>query len=126
VAGKRPRFCTRTGTALNPNNVERSFRAITKAAGIGENWTPRELRHSFVSILSDNGVTIQAIADLVGHKTTIVTQKLHGHQFRHVITTVRLPKISSVQIKRHAGTRGGCRRGDRACVRGEGWRQSAR
>jgi integrase len=62
-------------------------RAITKAAGIGENWTPRELRHSFVSILSDNGVGIEAIADLVGHKTTVVTQKVYRHQLRPVITT---------------------------------------
>jgi integrase len=80
-------FCTRTGTALAAGNVRRSFRAITKAAGIGEDWTPRELRHSFVSILSDNGVGIEAIADLVGHKTTVVTQKVYRHQLRPVITT---------------------------------------
>lgn len=67
-------------------NVRRSFRAITKAAGIGEDWTPRELRHSFVSILRDNGVTIEAIADLVGHRTTIVTQKVCRHQLKPVIT----------------------------------------
>jgi len=29
------------------------FRRITKAAGIGEDWTPRELRTSFVSLMSD-------------------------------------------------------------------------
>jgi integrase len=61
--------------------------AITKAAGIGENWTPRELRHSFVSILSDSGVGIEAIADLVGHRTRVVTQKVYRHQLRPVITT---------------------------------------
>ena len=49
-------FCTKIGTPLNDANVRRSFKAITKAARIGENWTPRELRHSFVSIMSDNGV----------------------------------------------------------------------
>jgi hypothetical protein len=30
-----------------------------------------------VSILSGNGVTVEVIADLVGHKTTIVTQKVY-------------------------------------------------
>jgi hypothetical protein len=30
--------------------------------------------------------------------------------------TVRLPKISSVQVMRHVGTRGGCHRGVRAGV----------
>jgi integrase len=80
-------FCTRTGTPLEAGNVRRSFRAITKAAGIGEDWTPRDLRHSFVSILSDNGVTIEEIADLVGHRTTIVTQKVYRKQLKPVITT---------------------------------------
>ncbi len=80
-------FCTRTGTPLAAGNVRRSFRAITRAAGIGEDWTPRELRHSFVSILSANGVSIEEIADLVGHKTTVVTQKVYRHQLKPVITT---------------------------------------
>lgn len=79
-------LCTRTGTPLQAGNVRRSFRTISKAAGIGGNWTPRELRHSFVSILSDNGVPIETIADLVGHKTTIVTQKVYRHQLKPVIT----------------------------------------
>jgi len=64
-----------------------TFRAITMTAGIGADRTPGELRHSFVSVLSDNGVTIEAIADLVSHKTTIATQKVHRHYLKSVITT---------------------------------------
>jgi integrase len=80
-------FATSIGTPLDAANVRRSFRRITKAAGLGERWTPRELRHSFVSIMSDNGVTIEQIADLVGHKTTVVTQKVYRHQLKPVIST---------------------------------------
>lgn len=36
----------------------------------------RELRHSFVSIMSDNGVPIETIADLVGHASTAVTEEV--------------------------------------------------
>jgi hypothetical protein len=75
-------FCTSVGTPLDAHNVRRSFRRITRAAGLGENWTPRELRHSFVSIMSDNGVPIEQIADLVGHRTTITTQKVYRHQLK--------------------------------------------
>jgi integrase len=78
-------FCTRVGTPLGAGNVRRSFRAITKAADIGEAWTPRELRHSFVSIMSDHGVSIEAIADLVGHKNSTVTARVYRHQIRPVI-----------------------------------------
>ncbi len=80
-------FCTRIGTALSAGNIRRSFRTITTAADIGADWTPRELRHTFISIMSDNGVPIETIADLVGHKTTIVTQKVYRHQLKPVITT---------------------------------------
>ena len=65
---------------------EQSFRAITKAAGIGEDWTPREMRHTFVSIMSDNDVPIETIADLVGHKGTSVTERVYRHQLKPVIT----------------------------------------
>ncbi|QKG20190.1 site-specific integrase [Actinomadura verrucosospora] len=79
-------FCTGIGTALDAANVRRSFRLITSKAGIGEDWTPRELRHSFVSIMSDNGVPLETIADLVGHAGTAVTEKVYRHQLRPVIT----------------------------------------
>jgi site-specific recombinase XerC len=61
-------FSTRTGTELAAGNIRRSFRAITKAADVGEDWVPRETRHTFVSIMSDGNVPIETIADLVGHK----------------------------------------------------------
>jgi integrase len=79
-------FCTRTGTKLSAGNVRRSFRAITRKAGLGEDWTPRELRHSFVSLMSDNEVPIETIADLVGHAGTRVTEQVYRHQLKPVIT----------------------------------------
>jgi site-specific recombinase XerD len=55
-------FCTRTGGALDAANVRREFRAVCKTAQIGEHWTPRELRHSFVSLMSSSGVPVEEIA----------------------------------------------------------------
>ena len=53
-------FASRVGTALWAGNVRRSFRAILTAAGLNSaDWTPRELRHSFVSLMSDAGVPIE-------------------------------------------------------------------
>jgi integrase len=79
-------FASQVGTPLDASHVRRSFKAITRKAGLGENWTPRELRHSFVSIMSDNGVPIEAIADLVGHVSTAVTEEVYRHQLKPVIT----------------------------------------
>ena len=61
------RLCRNCLALMIWGNVRRAFRSITKAAGIGEDLTPRELRHTFVSIMSDNDVPMEKIADLVGH-----------------------------------------------------------
>jgi integrase len=49
-------------------------------------WTPRELRHSFVSLLSDAGVPIERISRLVGHSGTTTTETIYRKQIRPVIT----------------------------------------
>jgi Phage integrase family len=79
-------FATSVGTALLAGNVRRSLRLIIKRAGLDPPyWTPRELWHSFVSILSDSGVSIEDIADLCGHSGTLVTEKVYRHQLRSVL-----------------------------------------
>lgn len=51
-----------------------------------DNWTPRELRHSFVSLLSEAGVADEDIADFVGHSDTRTTRTIYRHELRPVIT----------------------------------------
>jgi integrase len=80
-------FCREDGTPLDRWQVRREFAAITKAAGLGEGWAPRELRHSFVSILSAHGVRIEDISDLVGHSGTTVTETVYRHEIRPALTT---------------------------------------
>jgi site-specific recombinase XerD len=59
-------FCTSVGTALDAANVRRSFRRVAAAAGLdAQAWTPRELRHSFVSLLSSTGMSIEDISHLL-------------------------------------------------------------
>jgi integrase len=72
---------------LNPANVRRDFRrAIQNAIGVDpREWTPRELRHSFVSLLSDNDMPPNEISRLVGHKSTVVTELVYRKQIRPVI-----------------------------------------
>lgn len=79
-------FCTHFGTALDAANVRRSFRKVVKAAGFDPAaWAPRELRHSFVSLLSDSGVPAEKIAQLVGHSSTVTTELVYRHQIRPVV-----------------------------------------
>jgi integrase len=83
-------FGTSEGTEMDAANVRRDFRrALKKVPSVApEDWTPREMRHSFVSLLSDSGVSIEEIARLVGHKGgSAVTEKVYRKQLRPVIQT---------------------------------------
>ena len=55
----------------------REFRKITEAAGLGTGWVPRELRNTFVSLLSSDGMPLEDIADLVGHKGMVTTETVY-------------------------------------------------
>lgn len=82
-------FTSTAGTALDAANVRRGFRrALALVPGIvpGE-WTPRELRHSFVSLLSASGIPVEDISRLVGHSGTQVTELVYRHELRPVIQT---------------------------------------
>jgi integrase len=80
-------FTTSIGTMLDQHNIRREFRQITKAAGLGEGWVPRELRHTFVSIMSAGGVPVEEIARVAGHKQTSTTEVVYRRELRPVITT---------------------------------------
>ena len=80
-------FSTRTGAPLDAANVRREFRAACKAAKIGQDWTPRELRHSFVSLMSSSGVPVEEIARLAGHSNTRTTEVVYRRELRPVLTT---------------------------------------
>ena len=45
-------FTSSTGRPLDVANVGRGFRALCEKAGVGGSWSPRELRHTFVSLMS--------------------------------------------------------------------------
>jgi hypothetical protein len=55
-------FTTSTGTPLDASHVRPDFRALSKKAGIEGVWAPRELRHTFVSVMSVSGVAVEEIA----------------------------------------------------------------
>ena len=80
-------FCTAAGTPLAAGNVRRTFKKITTKAGLGEDWTPRELRTSFVSLMSNSGVLVEEIARLVGHSSSRTTEVVYRQELRPVITT---------------------------------------
>lgn len=81
-------FPTDRGTEMHAANVRRDFRrALKSVPNINpDDWTPREMRHSFVSLLSESGIPLEEISRLVGHKGgSQVTELVYRKQLRPVI-----------------------------------------
>ncbi|MGW8994379.1 site-specific integrase [Streptomyces zhihengii] len=76
------------GTQRSSKSVLVNFRGLLKEAGFAspKEWTTRELRTSFVSLMSDHGIPIEVIARVVGHSGTAVTERVYRKQLRPVIT----------------------------------------
>jgi site-specific recombinase XerD len=70
-----------------PQDVRRQFTTLCGRAEIGTHWTPREQRHSFVSVLGNAGADIEEIADAVGHINSTVTKAMYRHQIADEITS---------------------------------------
>ena len=87
VAGHGLVFTTSVGTAYESHNLRRDFRRVTAAAGLGARWVPKELRTSFVSMMSYQGVPVEEIARLAGHASSRTTEVIYRRELRPVITT---------------------------------------
>lgn len=72
---------------MDAANLRRDFRhALGLMPGLGR-VEPRDVRHSFVSLLSDAGVPIDEISRLGDHSGTTVTELVYRHRLRPLIET---------------------------------------
>ena len=78
-------FTTATGTPLGARYIRRMFQDVCERAGLGRDWAPRDLRHTFVSLLSDDDMAIEKIARLAGHASSHVTETVYRQELRPVL-----------------------------------------
>ena len=72
-------FANEVGRPLCRDSIRTGLASCCKKAGVPA-YTPREMRHSFVSVLSDSGVDIEVISDAVGHVNSTITRTTYRHQ----------------------------------------------
>lgn len=77
-------FATPTGHVLDPKAVRTQLAAVCKRADVPK-IAPNELRHSCASLLADEGVPHELIADLLGHVDTRMVQRTYKHRLRPVV-----------------------------------------
>src|SRR5262245_2273667 len=65
-------------------------------------WTPRELRHTFVSLMSNSGVPVEGLARLAGHTNSGTTELVYGISSDQLWTGApRLSMSCSVVLLNH-------------------------
>lgn len=79
-------FCGPSGKPMWPEGIRAGFRRLCKRAGLGSDWHPHEQRHTFVSVLSDAGESIESIAAAAGHQSPGTTKRVYWHSISPEIT----------------------------------------
>lgn len=69
---------TKNKTILYPADAYKIFQRILKRAGI-EQCGIHALRHSFVSLMINNGIPITVVSQMVGHTNIGITMKIYTH-----------------------------------------------
>lgn len=78
-------FASPNGHIIDPANARKLLAAVCEDAGVPDT-RPNELRHSCASLLADEGVPNEAIADLLGHTTTRMVDSTYRHRLRPVVS----------------------------------------
>ena len=110
--GRSTSWCSprQWGLATSPTIFRRDFRRVTAAAGLGARWVPKELRTSFVSMMSYQGVPVEEIARLAGHASSRTTEVIYRRELRPVITTGAEVMDQIFQPKQRRGAAAGAAR----------------
>ncbi len=97
---------------MTMSNLRRAFKTLCKSTGLGDDWTTYELRHSFVSLVSDQLDDLVKVADLAGHVDTRTTEG-YRHSVRpalpHAVDLERTTRSSTASGLILGGGRTGAR-----------------
>jgi len=75
-------FTTAVGTPIDPSNLRRATKALCEDAEV-DPVSPNELgRHTAASLLSDAGMSLEEIAELLGHRSTRMLEAHYRHPVR--------------------------------------------
>lgn len=72
---------TRSGERVIPANMNRTLKRILKNAGIPSDdfGGVHTLRHTFATMLFENGCNVKIVSELLGHSSTKITEDIYIH-----------------------------------------------
>ena len=85
---------TRTGAQILPRGINKIFHSILKNTGISK--SPEDLcgvhslRHTFATMLFQNGCDVKVVAEILGHSNTKITENIYIH-------VIQQQKVKAIQ-----------------------------
>jgi hypothetical protein len=71
-------FSSVTGTALDESNVRKALNRILDGAGVDRRG-PHQMRHTFASLLLQEGAPITYVSQQLGHHDASITLRVYAH-----------------------------------------------
>lgn len=84
-------FASQTGQYISPSNFNRMFRGIQKALNYEATLGLHSLRHTFATLMLNNGIDVKIVSELLGHSNVSVTYNIYIH-------TIQSQKIKAINI----------------------------
>jgi integrase len=75
-------FPSEAGEPMDDSNVRKVFARVVKAAGLPGHFTPHSLRHTFASLLLQQGESPEYVRAQMGHASIAITVDLYGRWLR--------------------------------------------
>ena len=83
-------FSTKSGKPITTKLPQKILPILTKKAGINKPITPHVLRHTFATLLLENGTNLRIIQELLGH-TNLQTTQIYAHISKDQIKNIKNP-----------------------------------
>jgi integrase len=71
-------FCTRAGTPMDESKVRRAMRKVLIAAGLPRHFSPHCLRHTYASLMLQQGESLTYVQRQLGHASINLTADTYG------------------------------------------------
>ena len=85
-------FVSTRGNQMSPDAIRKMFKESVRTAGLSEDLTPHDMRHTFATDLLSGGANLRSVQEMLGHASLSTTQ---------IYTHVSVERLKSAHAQAH-------------------------